>query len=200
MNHIDDEADHYALGLLEDDERARVDAHLATCAACTERVGAAEAVVAGLIDATQRAPQARMPRWPYAVAAAFALASGLLLGQNVFMRGALDGDGTVLATLVNSHFDHAQFQTAAGAPIGAKAIYERHGEWFEILVDGAPAWRVIFVRADGTRDPALGGFARRGAASVLTATPAGRVRTVELEDAEGHIVGTVRPALQAEQE
>jgi hypothetical protein len=200
MNHIDDEAEHYALGLLEDDERARIDDHLATCAACTRRVGEAEAVVAGLIDATQRSPRRRLPRWPYAVAAAFALASGLLLGQNMFMRGALDGDGAVLATLVNSHFDHAQFQTASGAPIGAKAIYERHGKWFEILVDGAPDWRAIFVRADGSREPVRAGFARRGAASVLTATPAGRVRTIELEDAEGHIVGSVRPALQSEQE
>ena len=200
MNHIDDDAEHYALGLLDDGERARIDAHLATCDACTRHVGEAEAVVAGLIDVTQASPRPRMPRWPYAVAAAFALAAGLLLGQNVFMRGALDGDGTVLATLVNSHFDHAQFQTASGAPVGAKAIYERHGKWFEILVDGTPAWRVIFVRADGSRDPALGGFARRGSASVLTASPAGRVRTIELEDADGHIVGTVRPALQTEQE
>jgi hypothetical protein len=200
MNHIDDDAEAYALGLLDDGERARVDAHVATCDACAERIGAAETAVAGLVDATQRVPQRRQPRRLLAVAAAFALDSGLLLGQNVFMRGALDRDGTVLATLVDSHFDHAQFAAPSGAPLGAKAIYERHGKWFEILVDGTPAWRVIFVRPDGSREPALSGFAHRGAASVMIATPLGPVRSIQLEDAGGRIVGSVRPVLQREQE
>jgi len=200
MNHIDQEAELYALGMLEDDERARVDEHIATCDACLQRIGAAEAAVTALVDVSQQRPQRTIARWPLAVAAAFALATAGVLGQNFLLRGELAGDGALLATMVNSHFDHAQFQTAQGAQIPAKAIYERHGKWYEILADGEPAWHVVFVRPDGTRDPALTNFARRGASSVLIATPATPVGTIELDDDAGRVIGSMRPALQAETE
>jgi len=201
MNHIDQEAELYALGMLEDDERARIDEHLQTCIPCTVRVGEAEAAVAALIDSTQaRRPQPRAARWPMAVAAAFAIASAGLLGQNVILRGALGTDGTLLATMVDSHFDHAQFQAPSGASLPAKAIYERHGKWYEILADGTPAWHVVFVRPDGTRDPAAADFARRGAASIVYLAPSTPVRSIDLEDAGGRVIGSVRPALQREQE
>ena len=48
MNHIDHEAELYALGMLDDDERARIDEHLLTCIPCTVRVGEAEAAGTGL--------------------------------------------------------------------------------------------------------------------------------------------------------
>ncbi len=201
MNHIDQEAELYALGMLDDDERARVDDHLTTCEACTVRVGEAESAVATLIDSTQvRRTTRRAAWWPAATAAAFALAALGLLGQNVVMRGALSTDGTLLATMVDSHFDHAQFQAPGGAPIAAKAIYERHGKWYEIVVDGDPAWRVVFVRPDGTRDAATSEFARRGAASIVYLAPATPVRSIELEDAAGKVVGSVHPIVQTERE
>jgi hypothetical protein len=56
-----------------------------------------------------------LARWPLAIAAAFAIAAAALLGQNAFMHGALDRDGVFLATLVDSHFEHTQFQTPQGA-------------------------------------------------------------------------------------
>ena len=194
MNHIDQEAELYALGMLDDAERARIDEHLIACEACTVRVGEAESAVAALIDSTQaRRTERRTPRWPLAVAAACVLAALGLLGQNVVMRDALGTDGTMLATMVDSHFDHAQFQSPAGAPVAAKAIYERHGKWYEIVADGAPEWRVVFVRPDGTRDPAATSeFARRGAASIVLLTPHTPVRAIELEDASGRVVGSVR--------
>jgi anti-sigma factor RsiW len=201
MNHIDQEAELYALGMLEDDERARVDEHLSSCEACTVLVGEAEAAVAALVDSTQqRRPERRPAWWPIGIAAAFAIASAGLLGQNVIMRGALGNDGALLATMVDSHFDHAQFQAPGGAEISAKAIYERHGKWYEILADGTPAWHVVFVRPDGTRDPASSDFARRGSASIVYLAPSTPVRTIDLEDASGRVVGSVRPAVQAEQE
>jgi hypothetical protein len=52
MNHIDQEAELYALGMLDDAERMRIDDHLAGCVPCTAHVGKAEAAVAGLIDWT----------------------------------------------------------------------------------------------------------------------------------------------------
>jgi hypothetical protein len=201
MNHIDQEAELYALGMLDEKERARIDDHLATCEPCTVRIGTAEAAVAALVDSTQRRrPERRTAWWPVAAAAAFALTAMGLLGQNVALRGALGSDGALVATLVDSHFDHAQFQTPGGAALPAKAIYERHGKWFEILADGTPAWHVVFVRPDGSRDRARAEFARRGAASLVYSAQSAPVRSIDLEDASGHVVGSVRPAVQAEQE
>lgn len=196
MNHIDQEAELYALGMLDDDERARVDEHLLACEPCTVLVGQAEATVAALIDTTQqRHPQRRGAWWPMAAAAAFAIAAGGLLAQNVSLHTALGNDGNLLATMVDSHFDHAQFQAPGGAELQAKAIYERHGKWYEILAAGTPAWHVVFVRPDGTRDPAEADFARRGAAEVIYLAPATPVKSINLEDAAGHVVGSVHPAL-----
>jgi hypothetical protein len=201
MNHIDQEAELYALGMLEDEERTRIDDHLAACVPCTVLVGRAEAAVASLIDSTQqRRPQRRTAWWPVAVAAAFALGAAGLLGQNVIMHGALGNDGTLLATMVDSHFEHAQFQAPGGTEIAAKVIYERHGKWFEIIADGAPQWHVVFVRPDGTRDTATTDFSRRGAASVVLLAPSTPVRAINLEDNDGRVIASVRPLLQAEHE
>jgi hypothetical protein len=46
--HLGDDAELYALGSLESEERDAVDAHLAVCAECSQRVGAAEETVARL--------------------------------------------------------------------------------------------------------------------------------------------------------
>jgi hypothetical protein len=198
MNHIDQDAELYALGMLDDDERARVDEHLLACEACLVLVGNAEAAVAALIDSTQeRRPKQRRAWWPLAVAAAFAIAALGLLGQNLVLHGALSNDGALLATLIDSHFDHTQFQAVGGKEIAAKAIYERHGKWYEILADGTPAWHVVFVRPDGTRDPAAAEFAHRGAASIVYLAPSTPVRSIDLEDGAGHVVGSVKPALEA---
>jgi Anti-sigma-K factor rskA/Putative zinc-finger len=51
----------YALGALEADERARVDAHLASCADCRALVAEYEAVLAGLPDALSLASPVRLP-------------------------------------------------------------------------------------------------------------------------------------------
>jgi hypothetical protein len=198
MNHIDQEAELYALGMLDDDERERVDEHLLTCEPCTVLVGNAEAAVAALIDSTQvRRPKQRRAWWPAAVAAAFALTTLGLLGQNVILHGALNSDGSMIATMIDSHFDHAQFVNASGREIAAKAIYERHGKWFEILADGTPAWHVVFIRPDGTRDPAAAELAHRGAASIVYLSPSTPVRSIDLEDAAGHVVASVKPAFVA---
>jgi hypothetical protein len=199
MNHIDQEAELYALGMLDDSERMSIDNHLTGCVPCSVLIGKAEGALAMLIDSTQqRRPQRRTAWWPAAVAAAFAVTAAGLLGQNVVMHGALSSDGSLLATMVDSHFVHAQFQGPGGTELSAKAIYERHGRWYEILADGTPAWHVVFVRPDGTRDPASVGFARRGSASIVYLVPSTPIRAIDLEDAAGHVVGTIRPILIAE--
>jgi hypothetical protein len=52
--HLGDEAELYALGILESVERDAVDAHLAVCAECSQRVGAAEMTVARLASVVPR--------------------------------------------------------------------------------------------------------------------------------------------------
>lgn len=196
MNHIDQEAELYALGMLDDAERARVDEHVATCDACAVLVGQAEAAMAALIDASQaRRPRAPTAWWPVAVAAAFALTSAALFGDDLALRGAVKADGGIFATLVNNHFDHTQFQTPGGKEIAAKAIYERHGKWFEILADGAPAWHVVLIESDGIRRPVTTPFDRRGAASTVYVEPGTAVNRIDLEDEAGKLVGSARPAL-----
>jgi hypothetical protein len=199
MNHIDQEAELYALGMLDDNALARVDDHLLTCVPCTGLLGQADEAIATLVDSTQqRRPARRPPRWPLAAAAAFALAASALLTQNVVMHGALQTDGTLLATMVNSHFNHAQFQAPNGMEIPAKAIYERHGKWYEILADGTPAWHLVAVGRDGARTPVSAGFAQRGAASIAIFEGATPLRSIELEDATGHVIGSVHPVLEAD--
>jgi hypothetical protein len=199
MNHIDQEAELYALGMLDDNARARVDEHLLTCIPCTELVGRAEEAVAALVDSTQqRRPERRPARWPLAAAAAFALAASGLLAQNVMMHGALSSDGALLATMVNSHFAHSQFQAPNGSEIPAKAIYERHGKWYEILADGSPDWHLVATGPDGVRTRVSAPFAQRGAASIAFFERSAPVRSIELEDASGHVVGSVHPVVEAD--
>ena len=52
MNHITEEADLYALGLLEADERAEIDDHVSICDPCARRLARAEATVTTMVDAT----------------------------------------------------------------------------------------------------------------------------------------------------
>lgn len=197
-DHIDEQAELYALGLLEPDDIERIDAHAATCDLCAMKLGKASLAVANIVDASQRQTR-RLPIWPLAVAAAFAVTSAVVLQQNVALHGALADDGVLLDTMVMSHFSHEQFQAPGGKPIDAKAIYERHGEWFEILAAGQPAWNVTLVGRDGSRTQ-LPPFVKRGAASIVFTRPAHPTASIELRDAGGNTVGTVKPELAAETE
>ena len=59
--HVDENAELYALGTLSDTDRAAVDAHVATCASCAQRVGEAEETVAAL-SARQTAVPGQLDR------------------------------------------------------------------------------------------------------------------------------------------
>jgi hypothetical protein len=135
-----------------------------------------------------------------AAAAVFAISTGTLGAQNAAMRGELRSDGSAMQAMVRSHFVHAQFASPEGKPVDAKVIYERHGRWYEILALGAdPSWRVRVVR-DGTAASDLSQrFTTRGDVGMVVLAGMGPVRSFELFDARGTLVGSVHPALAAEE-
>ena len=197
MNHIAEDAELYALGLLEPHERERVDDHVSNCADCMQRLGEAERAVAALVDAATSPAVQRSRRW-----ASFALTGGLGLGlaasliAAIGFHRALDADGTVLAWFATSHFAHVQFQTPTGKTLDAKVVYERHGHWYAIIAGGTPSWHAVVIAPDGTRRVLMQTFAPRGTASVLPIPDPPPMRTIELDDANGNIVGTVHPPLE----
>jgi hypothetical protein len=214
--HLEDEAELYALGMLDEHESARVDAHARTCDACAERLGRAEATVAAMAEATvspstaavpqvplvprlaiRRAPRFNLPAWSAAAAAlALAVSTGVLADQNVALRHAVNSDGGAMLAMVRSHFSHAQFTSPAGGPMDAKVIYEPHGRWYEVLAVGAdPSWRLAAVR-DGKTIELPQRFSSRGDVAVLgPVAAAAPMRELQLRDGSGRLVGVVRPPL-----
>jgi len=147
--HVDENAELYAIGALSDTERAAVDAHVATCASCAQRIGEAEETVAAMsvrqtavpsqLDRRMRASFAprSLPRSLYSLVAA-ALILGLLPSALLWQRdrdlNAIDATRQQAASaMVHSHFLHAPFTgMAPGAP-AAKAIFARTGAWLYVI-------------------------------------------------------------------
>jgi len=110
--HLGELAELHALGALEPQERAQVEAHVATCASCARALGAAEAMVAALDDAF--VPQLEPPDRLRSRIAAAAQAVVPLVSRRVPRRAALPAPG-FLATA-------ASLLLAAG--IGGSALVE----------------------------------------------------------------------------
>lgn len=143
--HIDELAELYALGVLDDAQRAAVDAHVQTCMECAQRLGEAETLIADSIvereppaDLDRRMHAAFAPRrapgmrWGALVAAAFVLGllPGVLFGIFQSRTSSFDRDrDQAIAAMVNSHFVHAQFTTLTPDAPKAKVIYGRGKTW-----------------------------------------------------------------------
>ncbi|HTV75096.1 MAG TPA: hypothetical protein VME66_15500 [Candidatus Acidoferrales bacterium] len=193
-DHLDDDLELYALGMLEPHEREVVDAHVAACKPCLARLIQAEEIGAALAGALPRyepSPELsarlmgrrRKPRvqavWWMGVAAAFLL----LVGQSwrSYQFGtALRSQDAILATLVHSHFDHVNLTIAQPAPgFGAKAIYARDGSWMYLIVDHAPlSLHVVVQSAAGRQD--LGAITPTNGVATLFVRPAQRITGIEL--------------------
>lgn len=180
--HVDELAELYALGELDERESARLEAHIAQCAACLRRVGEAEETVLALESATKpianSAAEARSldrrrpPVWWWAVPAiAAAFVIGLLLP-----RPAPEANRATLA-MIHSHFAHAQFSGAAGAP-PAKVIYARDRSWYYVIVDSRARFDVYGLA--GARASLLGTTENAGAASELFVRAANRLDRLQL--------------------
>lgn len=151
--HVGENAELYALGLLNDIERAQVEAHVANCAECLRRLGQAEETVLDLereTPAVPLPPNARAPQfvsrrnppwWIGAVAAAAALIFGYLLPH------PQAAPVTAQLAMLHSHFNHAQFQ--GNGPL-AKVLYARDGSWYYVVVEGSHAYTIDGISSSGT--------------------------------------------------
>lgn len=162
MNHLDDDAELYALGLTEPERGAEIEAHLAECDTCRARVVAAEETAASLAAALPPAPahggaesppsrSAPRGRWFSAVAAAaaviFAATSAIEAGSARAAATQLAQTDRALTAIAASHFGHTTLTSDRG--ITAKALYARDGSWLYVIVSGAPPGAHVAVRSGG---------------------------------------------------
>lgn len=171
MNHIDESAELYALGMLDELEAERVRAHVTDCAQCRDLVLNAQEVVSRISEeapllepgqslrarilqsarSTERSKA--IPPWRWFVsgiaagilAAAFVLLPGRMNVQNIASQNDL-----AFSTIVQSHFSHVPFEAlVANAPQG-KVLYAKHGEWLYVVVHSpAPGTQVALEGSTG---------------------------------------------------
>lgn len=188
MTHVDDLAELYALGSLSEGERAAVDAHAAKCAPCLRALGEAEETLLALegqyetiappaqLDARIRFERATPSRWWLVVAAAFAI--GFLPSVPLLLQRQSQGQENIAAiAMLHSHFNHAQFSGASGAP-SAKVLYARDRAWLYVMVEGAQRYDVYAV--NGAVATRIGTIAPQGATSNLFVQSPGTLDRVEL--------------------
>lgn len=189
--HINDLAELYALGSLEEFEREHVYKHAAQCEPCRLRLEHAEHTVAALAQAQAKpgheappslqrrleqslsAPARGVLTWhPFAAAVAAAVILALVPTWVAVDRNsalvAMRQDERALARLADSgtQIDHAQFMSPSKQPMDAKVLYGPHGDWYYVVVmHPRPGMQVAYVH-DG-RMEMLGTVAMHGESGTL---------------------------------
>jgi len=196
VNHLDDDAELYVLGIIAPERAAEIEAHVASCETCRERVIAAEAAAAALAGALPPAPSeaatterlrttvggsaSRQRSW-FAGAAA---AAAVVLAATAAYEGSaahaassrLASTNTALLAMAASHFEHVSLTTPPG--MVAKAIYARDGAWYYVVVSGAPPGGHVRVESGGTfRDV---GALVPGTPATLFVRGVGRVAEIDI--------------------
>jgi hypothetical protein len=191
MNHLDDDAELYALGLTDRERDAEIEAHLTSCATCRTRVAAAEEAAASLAAAlppmpaaTRSALGAAMPAaravsakrawWPALASAAAVVFAATTAFEGISAHDAssqLARTDVALSAIAGSHFGHTTLSSGPG--VVAKALYARDGAWCYVVVSGVPRGaHLVMHRGTTTRD--LGAL-EPGAPATLFVHGAGRV-------------------------
>ena len=173
MNHLDDDAELYALGLTERERDAEIEAHLATCDACRARVVAAESAAASLAATVPPMPAATPRRtwWaPVATAAAVVFAATTAL-QTASVQNAsaqLARTDTALGAIASSHFGHTTLTSQPG--VVAKALYARDGAWVYVVAENAPRGAHLVLR-NGAASRDLGALDGGAPATLFVRAP-----------------------------
>ncbi len=188
--HIEELAELYALGTLDDLERARVEKHVESCEDCAIRLDEAAIVVADVAQAQstvtpphqletrllqsaglQRSrPSARRPLWHWqvfgAIAAVFALAFVPAWVAVDFTSLARNDDNRALARLASAPFNRATFMGSNHRPMDAKVLYGPGGDWYYVVVmHPSPNMHVAYMH--GARMEMLGTVAMHGESGTL---------------------------------
>jgi hypothetical protein len=181
MNHLDDDAELYALGLTERARSAEIEAHIAECADCRARVIAAEAAgeaLAATLPPVPAAP-ARRTWWPAlatAAAVVFAATAGVQGAASYAARAELARTDVALTAIASSHFGHTTLTSESG--VVAKAIYARDGAWCYIVATGAPSGAHVLIRHGAAARDA--GALGAGSAATLFVRAPGRADEVSI--------------------
>jgi Putative zinc-finger len=187
IDHINENAELYVLGSLDDLERARVERHVSGCVDCATRLQEAENAVANLAESLpshapperlharlQQAvrPRARSALWrsiPAAIAAALVLAfipTWVAVDRSRHAIVAMRQDERALAMLASAPFHHAQFMSPKKRPMDAKVLYGMHGNWYYVVVmHPKPGMQVAYVH--GGKMEMLGSVAMHGESGTL---------------------------------
>jgi hypothetical protein len=164
-----DLAELYALGALDDNERAAMDVHVQECPVCAQLVGAAERDVAlivsqepqraaplGLARRVENTLESRRRRsWTIPAAIAAALLVGLVpsmyfWSQNDAMHRAMVAQNAAIVRLAAGSHRMAHFQTMPGMP-PADVIYAPDGSWYFVVVHGIDKTLAVAWMHDGER-------------------------------------------------
>ncbi|TAM89965.1 zf-HC2 domain-containing protein [bacterium] len=169
--HLDELAELYALGDLDERERRDVERHARVCSVCAQRLAEScqtvYALSALLPDAGEPpslpvpVPAFVRPVWKalaaLAVAAAVLLAviSGVLLQRLDAQRGEIAALRAPQIALAQGHFAHLPLRAAAaGAPRG-KVIYALDRSWYYVLIDGPGPYQLWIHRDGAWRDAGM---------------------------------------------
>ncbi|MGR4064889.1 MAG: zf-HC2 domain-containing protein [Vulcanimicrobiaceae bacterium] len=198
--HLNEDAELYALGMLDESERLAVERHVAGCPECAQRIARAQAAGASLAAslpaatpsaelgrrlsaATQPVKEMRLRPSPigrYAIAAAIAIALLGLAWQTIALRARLDDQDLALVTIVHSHFNHVSMTPNPVDPVAAKILYARDGSWVYVIAD-RPGGTVHAMATSPAGTTDLGALAPTGQTATLLAHPTQRIRTIVLE-------------------
>lgn len=201
--HVEDLAELYALGALDDDERENVDAHLLTCERCSRAVGIAEESVE-LMVATEASPISGNvvapppPRHSFALrASALAIAAAFLIGflptvyfvqQTTRMQTQMAQGHQLARRLASGKYRRVAF---TGSP-NAQVLYAPDGSWYCIIVNGSNKLLRVAWKHHGV-DEMLGQVAMQKNAGILYLPKSHRMNELALLDGNA-VVGTAKLA------
>lgn len=205
IEHLGEDAELYPLGILDEDAARNVELHIARCSACAQRVEQAQAVAASLAAAlplaapspalerrlresarAQPRTRSRTQLFPFAIAAAFALALLGLGWQALVLRERIRSDDVALVTMVHSHFNHVSMSPQSANPVAAKILYARDGSWIYIIAD-KPGGSLDAAARTATGSTDLGRLTSNGETATLLVHPRERIVSITLRRAGANV-------------